>query len=130
MRKKRALLVMPRERSAPFLEAIEASGMEGQLAADCREFRGILASQGRLDVVITDLSLRDGNWWTVHKQLLWANRPARLIVSLPRLTKNIAAVLAHAFGVLSPPYEATRIRRLLAAAVSRRPRPHPAASAG
>jgi CheY-like chemotaxis protein len=114
----RALVVMPPERQSLFVEALESSGVETRLAVNCREARQILGAGPGLDVVLTDLSLADGNWWTVFRDLVRAEQTAKLIVCLPRAVEQIPVVRGLAFEVIMPPYRAAQIRRTVFAATA------------
>ena len=82
-RKKNALLVMGPACSEALAEILQQCGADVTLARNCREARTALR-RWPVDVVVSQLSLDDGSWWTVRKELLRSESPAVLAVCLPR----------------------------------------------
>ena len=62
------------------------------LAGNCREARAALR-WWPVDVVVSELSLDDGTWWTVKKELLRSEAPAILAVSLPHADGGVTDLL-------------------------------------
>jgi len=62
-KKKTALLVMGRECSKALAEILQQCGADVTLAGNCREARAALR-RWPVDVVVSELSLDDGSWWT------------------------------------------------------------------
>ena len=53
---------MVRERRLPLLEALEACGFDVLPVCDCSEARRILETEPKVQVVLTDSVLPDGDW--------------------------------------------------------------------
>jgi DNA-binding NtrC family response regulator len=100
------------------VKALESGGVETRVAINCREARQILDTGPGFDVVLTDLSLADGNWWTVFRDLVRAAQTAKLIVCLPQAVEQVPVVRGLAFEVIMPPYRAAEIRRTVFAATA------------
>ena len=79
----RALLVMASRHTARVWAALESHGFEIDHALNCREARELLQSGVEFDLVISDLSLPDGSWWTVSRELTQAGNHASLVVCSP-----------------------------------------------
>ena len=115
-RKKNALLVMGPACSEGLAEILQQYGADVTLARNCREARTALR-RWPVDVVVSQLSLDDGSWWTVRKELLRSESPAVLAVCLPRSDGGITDFLeAGCSAVLVPPYDKDTIRRIVEAA--------------
>jgi DNA-binding response OmpR family regulator len=115
-KKKTALLMVGRNGDQALTEIFQHCGADVLLAQNCREARVAL---GRLpiDVVVSELSLDDGSWWTVRKELLRMESPALLAVYLPRADGGVADLLeVGCSAVLVPPYDEGRIRLIVEAA--------------
>ena len=73
-------------------------------AASCEQARGILRQQPQVDVVVCDLTLDDGNWWSVYQDMALRGDPAEMIVVTPRRGDDMSAILAHGvFAALGEP---------------------------
>ncbi len=119
-RKTLVLLVMARDRRLPLLEALEGFGIEVLTACNCKEARGVLQNRLPVQVVLTDLSLDDGGWWTLREEVVQANPAAQLIVCLPRADGGVSDILENGGSdVLIPPYEREEIQRRVEAAAAR-----------
>jgi DNA-binding NtrC family response regulator len=81
-KKRTALLVVGRNCDKTLAEILQQCGADVTLAGNCREARAALR-RCPVDVVVSELSLDDGSWWTVKKGLLRSKSPAVLAVCLP-----------------------------------------------
>lgn len=79
----RALLVMASRHTARVWAALEFHGFEIEHALNCREARTLLQAGVEFDLVVSDLSLPDGNWWTVSRALTQTGHHASLVVCAP-----------------------------------------------
>jgi hypothetical protein len=57
-----AMLIMARERRLPLLEALESCGIDVLPVCDCNEGRRILETEPKVQLVLTDAALPDGDW--------------------------------------------------------------------
>ena len=95
----RALLVMASRDTARVWAALESHGFEIDHALNCREARTLLQAGVEFDLVVSDLSLPDGNWWTVSCELTRTGHPAKLVVCAPSasdaqpFTRGLAEVI-------------------------------------
>jgi DNA-binding NarL/FixJ family response regulator len=96
------------------------SGMKVRHAASCRQARRSLRLASP-QVVVTDLSLPDGSWWTLRTILAQQGSTASLVVCLPTPDGGITDVLeAGCSAVLLPPYTRERVQSILDLASARR----------
>lgn len=111
----RALLVMASRHTARVWAALETHGFEIDHALNCREARELLQTGLEFDVVFSDLSLPDGNWWTIFRELSQTGQHAKLAVCAPagansggpqRFTRGLAEVI-------TPPIDPAAIECLL-----------------
>ena len=59
------LLVMAKDGHGQLIEQLEAPDIDFLLANDCREAREILKTQHSVQVVVTNVTLPDGDWGSV-----------------------------------------------------------------
>jgi two-component system response regulator PilR (NtrC family) len=114
------LLVMPRERRVFALEQLESCRAHVILAGSLAEARQILAAS-RVDVVITDTGLPDGDWQDIV-EFANANRVAAQIVVSTRLLERClcAEVFKRgAYDLLVEPYSHEELRRVLESAAAK-----------
>jgi DNA-binding response OmpR family regulator len=115
-KKKTALLVVARKCDKALAEILQQCGADVTLAGNYREARAALRRRP-VDVVVSELSLDDGSWWTIRKELLQSEAPAVLAVFLPRSDGGITDLLeVGCSAVLVPPYDKETIRRIVEAA--------------
>src|SRR5438445_13332444 len=58
----KAMLVMALKRRLPLLDALESCGIGVLPVCDCNEARRMLETQPRVQAVVTDTALPDGDW--------------------------------------------------------------------
>ena len=92
------------------------------LYADCcEEAREMLRLRDDIDAVIMDVTLCDGNWLSIHVQMVEQANPAGLIVMLPQEGLNSAEIEAHGvFGVIEAGALDEQIRALVESAAAKR----------
>ena len=117
----RVLLVMPEEDLRVLLATPEARTLDVVTARDCGEARLILAGKNPIDVVVSDLTLDDGNWWCVYQDLTNRDVCAEMVVVAPRLGLNVSEILAHGvFSVLAKPLDGLETVRTIEEAAARK----------
>ena len=112
----RALLVMASRHTARVWAALESHGFEIDHALNCREARTLLHAGVEFDLVVSDLSLPDGNWWTVSCELSRTGHPAKLVVCAPSATDSASDAQPFARGlaeVIRPPIDPATIECVL-----------------
>ena len=119
-----ALIVMQAQRQEALRSQLHTSGINLWFAYDCDEARQALRAHPEIGVVLSDVTLPDGNWWCVHKELQQRAHHTELIVVLPRKGKDVREILSHgAFAVIAPPFRGAEIASLINTAGRRRTRP-------
>jgi DNA-binding NtrC family response regulator len=120
---RKALLVLIREHRDAVLRSLDPKSWEVHLASDCRQARDLLR-QEEFDLVVTDVSLPDGNWLTISRESNQEDAPPALVVCLPRQAERLAAILgAGQVQVLMPPLESETIHAVLKQALQSRQAP-------
>ena len=115
------MLVMSRERQLSLLETLEISGIDVLPVCDCNEARRMLETQVRVQVVLTDRALPDGDWREVL-EIVAQGRAYVQVVVCSRLgdhTLLIDVLEQGAYDILIEPYEREEIRRVLEATAAR-----------
>jgi DNA-binding response OmpR family regulator len=117
------LLVMTAEHQNAVLRFLTPESWEVRLASDCRKARNLL-HQEHFDLVLTDVSLPDGNWLTISRESNDGDAPPALVVCLPRQAERLAAILGTGpVQVLMPPLESETIQCVLDEALRTRQAP-------
>jgi len=119
MRGKQALLVMPRERRLPLQWRLDGLRIETLAVANCREARRLLETRPPLDLVITAVSLADGNWCDLLRIVVEEGVAANVLVaSASRDERLRPEVLGRGgCGVLAEPYERRSVEGVLRGAL-------------
>ncbi len=119
-----ALIVMQAQRQEALRSHAHTAGINLWFARDCDEARQALRTHPEICVVLSDVTLPDGNWWCIHKELQERAHHTELIVVLPRRGKDVREILSHgAFAVIAPPFRRAEIVSLISAASRRQARP-------
>jgi two-component system, NtrC family, response regulator PilR len=116
-----AMLIMARERRQPLLEALESCGIDVLPVCDCNEGRRILETQPKVQVVLTDTVLPDGDWQRVLEIVAHSCPNIEVVVS-SRFGDHklcIDVLEQGAYDVLVEPYECEEVRRIVEAAADK-----------
>jgi DNA-binding NtrC family response regulator len=115
-----AVLIMVRERRLPLLEALEACGFDVLPVCDCSEARRILETEPKVQVVLTDSVLPDGDWRRVLEIVAHSCPNIEVVVSSCLGDYKLwIDVLEGAYDVLVEPYESEEVRRIVEAAADK-----------
>jgi DNA-binding NtrC family response regulator len=114
------LLVMPRERRLFALEQLESCRAQVVLAGSLSEARHILGGR-RVDVIVTDTRLPDGNWQDLIEFVNSSHIMAQIVVSTRLLEQCLCAEVFKrgAYDLLVEPYSIDELRRVLEAAAAK-----------
>ena len=101
------LLVMPRVRRLTLLAHLENCSREVLVVSNCKEARGILETRPPVQVVLTDVTLPDGNWASVLEDVVQSRLNSAVIVCTGLAdTRLWCEVLQRgAYDLLVEPYE-------------------------
>lgn len=115
-----AMLVMARERRLPLLDALESCGVEVLPVCDCNEARRMLETQPRVQLVITDTVLPDGDWRRLLEIVAQDGTNAEVIVRSPMGDPKLWLDVLDQGGydVLVEPYQREEIQRIVEAAAA------------
>jgi DNA-binding NtrC family response regulator len=114
-----ALLVMPHERRSPLVHSLESFHFETLTAGNCREARKLLQTAPPVEVVLTQVSLADGNWADILRYLVDNDMRASVIVSSPRADEHLWSEILWRGGydLLVEPYEPDELRKTIEGAL-------------
>ena len=120
MSKLAVLVVMsPAKRQSPLLSELDLMQAAVKVSENFREARKQLESDPNIDVVITDLTLADGNWSDLLRFLV--NRGLRAGVVVNTGCANEACwsevLWRGGYDLLIEPYERSEVRRVVEGAV-------------
>lgn len=107
---KKILLVMPPEAQSEVMRAIPDLEVCFCLAGSCEEVRELYRAGERAatdaDLVIVALTLSDGNWLSVYRELVARSAPAEVVVALPADAGSAAPLQDFGIAtVIRPPYD-------------------------
>lgn len=119
MKSSMAMLVMSPERRRSLEPNLEQLNVRVLLASNCQEARILLQDHPPVSVVITDVSLNDGNWCDVFRFLVDQGIHASVVVSSRLADERLwsEVLWRGAYDVLVEPYEADEVRRIVEGAV-------------
>jgi DNA-binding NtrC family response regulator len=110
---------MPRERCTRVLDQLHSLDIEALPAATCQEARGLLERKSRVELVISDLSLADGNWCDVFKHLVDKEIHAAMVVVARQADERLwsEVLWRGAYDLLVEPLDKTHVQRVVEGAV-------------
>lgn len=110
---------MPNDRASQILGDLALLGVEACWAETCQEARRLLENKPRVDVVISDLSLTDGNWCDVFKHLIDNDIHASMVVTARQADERLwsEVLWRGAYDLLVEPYSTVDVRRVVEGAV-------------
>ena len=115
-----AMLIMSRERRLSLLEVLESCGIDVLPVCDCNEARRMLETQPLVQVVLTDIALRDGEWRRVLEIVERGRRKIEVVVCSrigdPELWLNVLE--QGGYDVLVQPYQREEIERIIEGATA------------
>ena len=114
-----ALVVMNQERRLPLLANLKKLNLDVLTVANCQEARDLLATGPPIEVIITDVTLRDGNWCDIFKYLADYDVQASVVVSSALADENLWSEILWrgAYDLLVEPYEDRELRRVVEGAL-------------
>jgi DNA-binding NtrC family response regulator len=84
-----ALLVMPPRRRVLFRQVLNELGVPVHCAATCRGARALLQPPNSVGLVVTYVSLPDGNWCDVLRMLTDGGVPASVVVEAAEVNQTL-----------------------------------------
>jgi DNA-binding NtrC family response regulator len=119
MKMNMAMLVMSPERRRSLECDLESLNVEVLPAGSCQEARVLLKNHPPVNVVITEVSLVDGNWCDVFRYLVDNDIHASVVVSSRLADERLwsEVLWRGAYDVLVEPYEAEEVRRIVEGAL-------------
>jgi len=119
MKTSMAMVVMSPERRRSLERNLERLNVQVLHAGSCQEARILLKDRPPVSVVITDVSLTDGNWCDVFRYLVDNGIHASVVVSSRLADERLwsEVLWRGAYDVLVEPYEADEVRRIVEGAL-------------
>lgn len=119
MKNSLALLVMQPERRETLLQALRVLEIETLAVSTCAEARSLFQTSPSVELVLTEVSLHDGNWSDVLRHLVDNGIEASVVVSSQRPDEHLFSevIWRGGYDVLVEPYEKTEVRQTLEGAL-------------
>lgn len=118
------LVVMQAQRQEALRSQLHTPEIKLWFASNCDEARQMLRTHPEICVILSDVTLPDGNWWCIHKELQQQAHHTELIVVLPHRERDVREILSHgAFAVIAEPFCRAEIVSLISAAERRQAPP-------
>jgi DNA-binding NtrC family response regulator len=111
-----ALLVLPSgKRRRTLLSYIESRKLTAAAVDTCRAARECMNASPTIDIVITQVSLKDGNWCDVLAFVVNRGVEARVVVSSTVADERFwsEALWRGVYDVLLEPYDVLEVRRIV-----------------
>jgi DNA-binding NtrC family response regulator len=123
---------MPRERWSQILSELDSIDIEAWPAETCQQARGLLQEKPRVELVLSDLSLTDGNWCDVFRHLIDNDIHASMVVIAGQADERLwsEVLWRGAYDLLVEPYEDGDVRRVVEGAIRAAQRVTPARPVG
>lgn len=117
---RRVLLVLPSgQRRSALLSCLQSLGLSAAAVDNCHAARECIATSPGIDIVITQVSLRDGNWCDILSWVVKKGVDARVVVSSAAADERFwsEALWRGVYDVLVEPYEQSEISRIVGGAL-------------
>ncbi len=113
------LLVMSRECSPPLLKALKSLAIDVLAVENCQEMRGLLQTHPAVQLIITQVTLADGNWCDLFKYLVDRHSPVSMVVSSPQAYERLwcEVLWRGAYDLLVEPYKSGEVCRVVEGAL-------------
>ena len=113
------LVVMPQERRSALLRNLNSLNIECLTVESCAQARRLLSTCPEIDVVITDVSLPDGNWCDVFRSVVDSGILAGVVVSAASADEKLwsEVLWRGAYDLLVEPLDAAQVRHTIEGAI-------------
>ena len=113
------LVVMSQERRPSLLRNLNSLNIECLTVESCTQARRLLSTCPEIDVVITDVSLPDGNWCDVFRSVVDSGVPAGVVVSAASADEKLwsEVLWRGAYDLLVEPLDAAQVRHTIEGAI-------------
>jgi len=110
---------MQPERRATLLQALRVLDIETLAVSTCAEARSLFQISPGVELVLTEVSLHDGNWSDVLRHLVDNGIEASVVVSSQRPDEHLFSevIWRGGYDVLVEPYEKAEVRQILEGAL-------------
>jgi DNA-binding NtrC family response regulator len=110
---------MPPERRRLLLQSLGPLNLETLAVDTCQQARRLLKTHPPVEVVITDLSLSDGNWCDVIRYVVDNGIQASLIVAARLADERLwsEVLWRGAYDMLIEPYDSREVQRVIEGAL-------------
>jgi DNA-binding NtrC family response regulator len=109
------LLVLPMDRCRSLIPKLQRPKTRILTADNCRGAQRLLAENPDIELVITGLSLDDGNWCDVVRCVVDRGHNAQIIVSSPVASQTLWSeiIWRGAYDLLFEPYDFEEVARIV-----------------
>jgi DNA-binding NtrC family response regulator len=109
------LLVLPMDRCRSLVPKLQRPTKQIFTADNCRSAQKLLAENLDIELVITGVSLDDGNWCDVVRYIVDRGHHAEIIVSSPVASQTLwsEVIWRGAYDLLLEPYDLEEVERLV-----------------
>jgi DNA-binding NtrC family response regulator len=109
------LLVLPKDRCRSLVPKLQRPKTHILKADNCRSAQQLLAENPDIKLVITGLSLDDGNWCDVVRYVVDRGHHAEIIVSSPVASQTLwsEVIWRGGYDLLLEPYDLEEVGRLV-----------------
>ncbi len=113
------LLVLPKAGCPPLLKALKSSDIDILAVENCQQARELLQTHPAVELVITQVTLPDGNWCDLFKYLVDSHSHASVVVSSPQADERLwsEVLWRGAYDLLVEPYKSDEVIRVVEGAL-------------
>ena len=113
------LTLVPQERRPALLRNLNSLNIECLTVESCTQARRLLSTCPEIDVVITDVSLPDGNWCDVFRSVVDSGIPAGVVVSAASADEKLwsEVLWRGAYDLLVEPLDAAQVQHTIEGAI-------------
>lgn len=113
------LVISSSARCSAIQWGLEGIASEVLIARNRRDVQRFLVTPPPIEVVITDLTLSDGNWLDVLGEVAESRIGAKVVVTSPEAKENLWSEVLHlgGFDVLVEPYDRKKLQHVIGLAM-------------
>ena len=113
------LLVMPKAACRPLLKSLRSLDINVLSVSDCQQARALLRTRPAIELIITQVTLADGNWCDLFKYLVDRSIHAIAVVVSPQADERLwpEILWRGAYDLLVEPYKSDEVIRVVEGAL-------------
>jgi len=110
---------MPKAACRPLVKSLRSLDINVLSVSDCQQARALLRTRPAIELIITQVTLADGNWCDLFKYLVDRSSHASVVVASPQADERLWSEILWrgAYDLLVEPYKSDEVIRVVEGAL-------------